>query len=63
MDHQDRHSTDQAPASAAECAMMCGIPYHEAAGALNWAALATRPDIAYAVATVAHFTANPGPAH
>jgi hypothetical protein len=42
---------------------MRDVPYHEAVGALNWAALATRPDIAFAVATVAHFAANPGPAH
>ena len=32
-------------------------------GALNWAALATRPDIAFAVATVARFASNPGIAH
>jgi len=63
MDHQVRLSTDQAPASAAECAMMRDVPYHEAVGALNWAALATRPDIAFAVATVACFANNPGPAH
>ena len=32
-------------------------------GALNWATLATRPDIAFAVGTVARFAANPGIAH
>ena len=37
--------------------------YCEAVGTLNWAALATRPDIVFAVATVAHFAANPRPAH
>jgi hypothetical protein len=63
MDHQVRLSTDQAPASNAECAMMRDVPYREAVGALNWAALATRPDIAFAVATVARFASNPGPAH
>jgi len=63
MDHQVHLSSDQAPASAAECAMMRDVPYREAVGALNWAALATRPDIAFAVATVARFAANPGPAH
>jgi hypothetical protein len=41
MDHQVHLSSDQAPASTAECAMMHDIPYHEAVGALNWAALAT----------------------
>jgi len=43
--------------------MICNIPYCKAVGALNWAALATRPDIAFAVAMVACFAANPGPAH
>jgi len=63
MDHQVRLSSDQAPASAAECAMMCNVPYRKAVSALNWAALATRPDIAFAVTTVTRFAANPGPAH
>jgi hypothetical protein len=63
MDHQVRLSTEQKPASAAECAMMRDVPYREAVGALNWAALATRPDIAFAVATVARFAQDPGPAH
>ena len=43
--------------------MMCNVPYRKAVGALNWAALATCPDIAFTVATVARFAANPGPAH
>ena len=43
--------------------MMRNIPYCKAVGALNWAALATHPDIAFAVATVARFATNPGPAH
>jgi len=42
---------------------MRDVPYREAVGALNWATLATRPDIAFAVATVARFAVNPGPAH
>jgi hypothetical protein len=41
IDHQVCLSSDQAPASAAECTMMHDIPYREAIGALNWAALAT----------------------
>jgi len=43
--------------------MMRDVPYHEAVGALNWAALATRPDITFTVVMVARFAANPGPAH
>jgi hypothetical protein len=34
-----------------------------AIGTLNWVALATRPDIAVAVTTVARFAASPGPTH
>jgi len=63
MDHQVWLSSEQVPASAAECTMMRDVPYREAVGALNWAALATRPDIAFAVVMVARFAANPGPAH
>jgi hypothetical protein len=63
MDPAIRLTADQAPATAAEHAIMCDKPYHEAVGALNWATLATRPDIAFAVSTVARFAANPGIAH
>ena len=38
-------------------------PYCEAIGTLNWAALTTCPDIAFAVATISRFTANPGITH
>jgi hypothetical protein len=63
MDVQVRLSSEQAPASATECAIMRDMPYREAIGALNWAALSTRPDIAFAVMTVARFASNPGPVH
>ena len=63
MDTSIRLSTKQAPVSVAECMVMCDVPYHEAIGVLNWAVLATCPDIAFAVATMARFAANPGPAH
>jgi hypothetical protein len=62
-DTQVRLTHEQAPATAEEFALMRDVPYREAVGALNWAALATRPDIAFAVSTVARFSANPGPAH
>jgi Reverse transcriptase (RNA-dependent DNA polymerase) len=58
-----RLTSKQAPADTAEFAVMCDIPYHEAVGMLNWAALATRPDISFVVSTVARFSANPGPQH
>ena len=63
MDPATRLTSEQAPATAEEHTIMHDKPYHKAVGALNWAALATRPDIAFAVATVARFAANPGPAH
>src|SRR5712671_1311868 len=63
MDTQVRLTSKHAPATPAEFAAMHDVPYREAVGALNWAALATRPDIAFAVATVARFAANPGPVH
>jgi hypothetical protein len=63
MDVQARLTLEQAPSTAAEFAAMRNIPYREAVGALNWAALATRPDISFAVSTVARFASNPGPAH
>src|SRR6267154_2185182 len=52
-------TNDQSPTNAADHVIMCDKPYHEAVGALNWAILATHPDIAYAISTVARFAANP----
>jgi hypothetical protein len=52
--------SEQAPQSVAEFVAMCNM---SAIGALNWVALATQPDIAVAVATVARFAASPGPTH
>jgi hypothetical protein len=63
MDPSIRLMMEQAPQSAAEAAIMCDKPYHKAIGTLNWAALATRPDIAFAITTVACFASNPGIAH
>ena len=63
MDTQVHLQSDQAPSTVAEFAAMHDVPYREAVGTLNWAALATRPDIAFTVATVARFGANPGPTH
>src|SRR6266850_5491850 len=63
MDVQVHLSSKQAPASATECTTMHNVPYHKAIGALNWAALATCPDIAFTVVTIVHFAANPRPIH
>jgi len=39
---------------------MRDVPYHEAVGSLMYAALGTRPDIAFAVQTVSRFSTKPG---
>jgi reverse transcriptase-like protein len=63
MDTSTQLTIEQVPTSVAEHAIMCDMLYCEAIGTLNWAALATHPNIAFAVTTVACFAANPGPAH
>ena len=62
-DTQVRLTLKQAPAYVAEFAVMRDVPYHEAVGTLNWVALATHPDIVFAVSTVARFSVNPSMAH
>ena len=62
-DTQVQLTLEQALADAAKFAVMHNVPYCEAVGTLNWAMLATRPDIVFTVSTVARFSANPGMAH
>ena len=52
MDTSTQLTTEEAPTSAAEHTIMCDMPYCKAIGALNWAALATHPNIAFAVVTI-----------
>ena len=42
--------------------MQC-IPYKEAIGSLMYAAIGSRPDIAFAVFYLSHFMQNPGTTH
>jgi hypothetical protein len=42
---------------------MSKVPYQSAVGALMYAMLGTRPDIAFAVTKLSQFSQNPGPAH
>jgi len=53
----------QSPTTLAEIAKMKNVPYREAVGSLMYAAMGTRPDIAFATSTVAQFFENPGQAH
>jgi hypothetical protein len=63
MDTQVHLTSEQAPSTPSEFAAMCDVPYREAVGMLNWAALAMHPNITFAVAMVAHFGTNPRPMH
>ena len=56
-------TTVQSPSTTAKIAQMHDIPYHKAVRLLMYAALRTRPDIAFAVQTVSRFLTKPGPAH
>ena len=42
---------------------MSSVPYQSAIGAIMYAMLGTRPDIAYAVTVLSQFSHNPGPTH
>jgi hypothetical protein len=53
----------QSPTKLTDIARMKNVPYREAVGSLMYAAMGTRPDIAFAVSTVAQFSDNPGWAH
>ena len=58
-----RLSKADAPSTDTERAEMANLPYANAVGALLYLAMATRPDIAYAVSVLCRFIANPGLAH
>jgi hypothetical protein len=42
---------------------MKNMPYREAIGSLMYAAVATRPDIAFAISALSQFLNNPGDLH
>ena len=56
-------SVDDSPKTPEEAAAMANIPYREAIGSLMYAAIGTRPDIAFAVSTLSQFLENPGEVH
>jgi hypothetical protein len=57
------YSRGDSPSSPTEAVQMKKTPYREAIGSLMYAAVATRPDISYAVSTLSQFLDNPGSAH
>jgi len=57
------YSKSDAPADATEAAYMAKVPYREAVGSLMYAAVATRPDITFAISTLSQFLENPGHVH
>ena len=56
-------SRNDCPVTTSDIGKMAGRPYREAVGSLMYAAVGTRPDIAYAVSQVARFSDNPGQPH
>ena len=56
-------SIDQCPSTHAECEDMKDVPYQQAIGSLMYAAVSTRPDIAFSVSILSQFMRNPGRAH
>jgi len=57
------YSKSDAPANATEAAYMAKVPYREAVGSLMYAAVATQPDITFAISTLSQFLENPGHVH
>jgi len=56
-------SSADCPTSQDEKDEMATRPYRKLVGALEWLALGTRPDIAFATSLLARFNHNPGRAH
>ena len=56
-------SKDQSPQTEEDIEYMKNIPYRKCVGMLMWANVGTRPDIAFAVSSLAQFNENPGIAH
>jgi hypothetical protein len=57
------YSKKDLPSSPNEVTRMKNTPYHEAIGSLMYAAVATRPNIAFAVSTLSQFLNNSGDLH
>jgi hypothetical protein len=63
MDPSAQYSRDQCPTTTMQTAEMKRVPFRSALGLLMYLAVGTRPDIAFAVSTLAQFADNPGWVH
>ena len=64
MDSRTPFSNSQCPAADSEEArLMRSMPYRELIGSLLWVANGTRPDISFAVGSLAKYTSSPGRVH
>jgi Reverse transcriptase (RNA-dependent DNA polymerase) len=63
MDSNTMLTPEQSPNTHAELQVMDDVPYQRAIGSLMYMSTSTRPDIAFAVATISQFMRNPGKAH
>jgi hypothetical protein len=63
IDPSVRLSSSMSPQSPEDIELMRSVPYLQAVGSLMYLAIATRPDISYAVGVLARFSKNPGPMH
>jgi hypothetical protein len=63
IDPNTKISKDQCTISEKEKDHMKNVPYCQAIGSLMWAAVAMRPDIAFAVSLLSQFMENPREVH
>ena len=63
MDPGTMLSNDQGLVSACQTLKMWHVPYAEAISSVLWVAIISRPDIAFAVGTLAQFIQNLGEVH
>ena len=57
------YSKDNSPKNQVDAARMCKVLYQEAIGSLMYTAIATCPNIMFAVTTLSQFLDNPGEVH
>ena len=58
MDPHVTFSKTQCPSMPQQCDDMKKVPYREIIGSLMWAAIATRPDITFAISTLSQYLEN-----